>query len=66
IQHGEKDARVPPARASELAAALRRNKVETEYEIYPGQGHVIMSPRFQRRSLETNLEWFVRRLVKLP
>ena len=60
IQHGEKDDRVLASQGWELYRALRARDVPVEFAIYPGEGHVLLTPKRQRDSFRRNLEWFTR------
>ncbi len=58
IQYGENDARVPVPQGFEFHRALKERGVPTQLVIYPGQGHGIVEPRFQKDLLQRNVDWF--------
>jgi len=58
IQHGEDDPRCPVAGAILFYKALKYYGVPAVLEIYPKEGHAILSPLLRRRCLRRNLEWF--------
>ena len=60
IQHGQNDTIVPVSQAHEFYAAAKRVGLPVEMVIYPGQPHVIQSPRFLLDGMQRNLAWFNR------
>lgn len=57
---GEKDWNVPLSQSENLYQSLRRLGVPTRLVIYPGQGHGIRRPSFQKDRYERYLDWFDR------
>jgi dipeptidyl aminopeptidase/acylaminoacyl peptidase len=57
---GEHDWNVPLSQGEELYQSLRRRGVETTLIIYPGQGHSIRKPSYQKDRYERYLAWFGR------
>ena len=60
--HGEQDVRVPIAQSYEMYWGLRHMGVETEFVIYPREGHGIGEMPHQRDSCRRIVEWFERYL----
>jgi dipeptidyl aminopeptidase/acylaminoacyl peptidase len=63
---GQDDWNVPLINSEQLYQALRRLGKTTELVIYPGQGHAILRPSFQKDRLERYLAWFDRHLLGKP
>jgi dipeptidyl aminopeptidase/acylaminoacyl peptidase len=63
IQHGDADIRVPISQGYEYFNALRRQGVETRMIVFPRQPHGITEPRMLLKAMQTNLEWFVGKLL---
>ena len=63
IQHGEADVRVPIAQGYEYYNALKRQGVETRMLVFPRQPHGITEPRMLLKAMQTNMEWFVGKLL---
>lgn len=58
---GEEDWNVPLLNSEQLYQALRRlGRVETELVVYPGQGHGIRRPSYQKDRLERYIAWYDR------
>ncbi len=57
---GQEDWNVPLLNSEQLYQALRRLGRETELVIYPGQGHGITRPSFQKDRFERYLAWYDR------
>lgn len=57
---GQEDWNVPLQNSEQLYQALRRLGRETELVIYPGQGHGITRPSFQKDRLQRYLAWYDR------
>ena len=57
---GEHDWNVPLSQGEALYQSLRRRGVETTLIIYPGQGHSIRKPSYQKDRYERYLAWFGR------
>jgi dipeptidyl aminopeptidase/acylaminoacyl peptidase len=59
---GQEDWNVPLINSEQLYQALRRLGVPTELIVYPGQGHSIARPSFQKDRYERYLAWYDRYL----
>ena len=59
---GQEDWNVPLINSEQLYQALRRLGVPTELVIYPGQGHGIVRPSYQKDRYERYLAWYDRYL----
>jgi dipeptidyl aminopeptidase/acylaminoacyl peptidase len=59
---GQDDWNVPLINSEQLYQALRRLGVPTELVIYPGQGHGIVRPSYQKDRYERYLAWYDRYL----
>ncbi len=57
---GQEDWNVPLLNSEQLYQSLKRLGRETELVIYPGEGHGISRPSFQRDRLERYLAWYDR------
>ena len=55
---GQEDWNVPLVNSEQLYQALRRLGVPTELVIYPGQGHSIRRPSYQKDRYERYLAWY--------
>jgi dipeptidyl aminopeptidase/acylaminoacyl peptidase len=55
---GQDDWNVPLVNSEQLYQALRRLSVPTELVIYPGQGHGIRRPSYQKDRYERYLAWY--------
>ena len=55
---GQQDWNVPLINSEQLYQALRRLGVKTELVIYPGEGHGISRPSFQKDRYERYLDWY--------
>jgi dipeptidyl aminopeptidase/acylaminoacyl peptidase len=58
ILNGADDLNVPLLNAEQLYQALRRLGRETELVVYPGQGHGIAKPSYQKDRYERYLAWY--------
>lgn len=58
ILNGADDLNVPLLNSEQLYQALRRLGKETELVIYPGQGHGISRPSYQKDRYERYLTWY--------
>jgi len=58
ILNGADDLNVPLLNSEQLYQALRRLGRETELVIYPGQGHGISRPSYQKDRYERYLAWY--------
>jgi dipeptidyl aminopeptidase/acylaminoacyl peptidase len=64
IQHGEDDRRVPVSQGYELYNALLRQRVPVKMIVYPRQPHGIQEPKLIKDTMERNLEWFDKWILK--
>ncbi|HSK77216.1 MAG TPA: S9 family peptidase [Thermoanaerobaculia bacterium] len=56
---GQEDWNVPVLNSEQLYQALRRlGRVETELVVYPGQGHSISKPSYQKDRIERYIAWY--------
>ena len=55
---GQQDWNVPLQNSEQLYQALRRLGVETQLVVYPGQGHGIRRPSYQKDRYERYLAWY--------
>ncbi|KAA9157171.1 S9 family peptidase [Amycolatopsis acidicola] len=65
IMHSEQDWRCPLEQAQRLYVALKRNGVETELLLFPGEGHELSrsgKPRHRIQRFEAVLDWWQRHL----
>jgi dipeptidyl aminopeptidase/acylaminoacyl peptidase len=60
--HGEQDVRVPISQSYEMYWGLRHVGVETEFVIYPREGHGIAETPHQRDLYRRAVDWFKRHL----
>jgi dipeptidyl aminopeptidase/acylaminoacyl peptidase len=60
--HGEQDVRVPIPQSYEMYWGLRHVGVDTEFVIYPREGHGILETPHQRDMYTRIVEWFDRYL----
>lgn len=58
VMCGQEDWNVPLINSEQLYQALRRLGVPTELVIYPGEGHGISRPSFQKDRYERYLAWY--------
>jgi len=58
VMGGEKDWNVPIQNGEQLYQVLRRRGVPTELVVYPGQGHGIAVPSYQKDRYERYLKWY--------
>jgi len=58
VMGGADDWNVPIQNSDQLYQALRRLGVETQLVVYPGQGHGIRRPSFQKDRYERYLAWY--------
>jgi len=63
IQHGDADVRVPITQGHEYYNALKRQGVEVRMIVFPRQPHGITEPRMLLKAMQTNLDWFVGKLL---
>jgi dipeptidyl aminopeptidase/acylaminoacyl peptidase len=64
IQHNEGDLRVPISQGYELFNALRHLGVESRMLVFPRQAHGPTEPKATLKTMQTNLDWFVEKLLK--
>lgn len=65
VLHSELDLRCPLSQAERYYATLKRQGVETELVIFPGENHELSRsgrPRHRRQRFEVILDWWQRRL----
>ena len=55
---GERDGEVPEPQSREYWHALKTLGVETQFVVYPGEGHAILKPEHQRDITERMESWF--------
>ena len=55
---GEKDWNVPIMNSEQMYQAVKRLGVDTQLVVYPGEGHGIRKPSFQKDRLERYLAWY--------
>ena len=60
VMGGERDWNVPIQNSEQLYQALRRLGVETQLVVYPGQGHGIRVPSYQKDRYERYIAWYDR------
>jgi dipeptidyl aminopeptidase/acylaminoacyl peptidase len=60
LMGGEKDWNVPILNSEQMYQALRRRGVPTQLVVYPGQGHGLRIPSYQKDRLQRYLEWYGR------
>ncbi len=60
LQYPEKDEIVPVSQGQELHRALQLLGVQTEFAIYPREGHMLREPKQQADMLRRNLDWMRR------
>ncbi|UJW31501.1 S9 family peptidase [Saccharothrix sp. AJ9571] len=66
VVHSEEDWRCPLEQAQRLFVALRGNGVETEFLLFPGEGHELSRsgrPRHRVQRFDAVLEWWGRHLA---
>jgi dipeptidyl aminopeptidase/acylaminoacyl peptidase len=66
VVHSEHDWRCPLEQAQRLFVALRRNGVEAEMLVFPGEGHELTrsgKPRHRAQRFEAVLDWWARHLA---
>ena len=64
IQHCEGDQRVPISQSYELYNALKRQGVEVHMLVVPRQGHAPNEPKAMLKVMQTNLDWFTKKLME--
>ncbi|MEC3974129.1 S9 family peptidase [Amycolatopsis sp. H20-H5] len=65
VVHSEQDWRCPLEQAQRMFVALRRNGTESEFLLFPGEGHELTrsgKPRHRVQRFESVLDWWSRRL----
>jgi len=55
---GDRDGECPAPQSFEFWHALRTLGVETQFVVYPDEGHVIWQPEHQRDVTKRTIEWF--------
>ena len=66
VMGGEKDWNVPIQNGEQIYQALRRLGVPTELVVYPGQGHGLRPPSYQKDRYERYLTWYDRWVKQKP
>jgi dipeptidyl aminopeptidase/acylaminoacyl peptidase len=64
IQHNEGDLRVPISQGYEFFNALRHLGVESRMLVFPRQAHGPTEPKATLKTMQSNLDWFVEKLLK--
>ncbi|KAA2261642.1 S9 family peptidase [Solihabitans fulvus] len=67
VVHSEQDWRCPLEQGQRMFVALRRNGVDAELLIFPGEGHELTRsgrPRHRRQRFDAVLEWWSRHLAE--
>jgi len=59
---GDRDGECPPPQSYEFWHALKTLGVETQFVIYPNEGHLFLNPAHSRDVIERALAWFNRHL----
>jgi dipeptidyl aminopeptidase/acylaminoacyl peptidase len=65
VLHSENDLRCPLSQSQHYYSALKRNGVETELVVFPGENHELSRggrPRHRQQRFELILEWWARQL----
>jgi len=63
---GQSDWNVPIQNSEQLYQALRRRGIDTQLIVYPGQGHGISRPSYQKDRYERYIAWYDRYLKPAP
>ncbi len=64
FQHGGQDDSIPSSQPIALSAAMPTEAAaRSRAMIYPGEGHLIMTPSSQRHVMQSNVDWFSHWLV---
>ena len=63
---GQADWNVPIQNSDQLYQALRRRGVDTQLVVYPGQGHGISRPSYQKDRYERYIAWYDKYLKPAP
>ncbi len=58
LMGGEHDWNVPILNSEQMYQALRRRGIPTQLVVYPGQGHGLRPPSYQKDRLERYLDWY--------
>lgn len=61
---GENDWNMPILNSEQLYLVLRRRGVPTQLVVYPGQGHSLSVPSYERDLYERYLDWFDKYLIE--
>ena len=64
IVGGEDDWNIPILNSEQLYIALKRQGIPTQLVVYPGEGHGLSVPSYERDLYERYLEWFDKYLVE--
>ena len=60
IMGGERDWNVPIQNSEQLYQVLRRKGIPTQLVVYPGQGHGLAVPSYQKDRYQRYLEWYAK------
>jgi len=66
VMGGQADWNVPIQNSDQLYQALRRRGVDTQLVVYPGQGHGISRPSYQKDRYERYIAWYDKYLKPAP
>jgi dipeptidyl aminopeptidase/acylaminoacyl peptidase len=58
VLHGDRDAEVPLPQGQEFWHALKTLGVETQFVVYPDEGHRLRKPEHIRDRIERIVGWF--------
>jgi dipeptidyl aminopeptidase/acylaminoacyl peptidase len=61
---GEDDWNMPILNSEQLYLVLKRRGIPTQLVVYPGQGHSLSVPSYERDLYERYLDWFGKYLIK--
>jgi dipeptidyl aminopeptidase/acylaminoacyl peptidase len=60
---GDSDGECPPPQSYEFWHALKTLGVETQFVLYPSEGHAFLQPEHKRDVVERVVAWFDRHLL---
>jgi dipeptidyl aminopeptidase/acylaminoacyl peptidase len=66
VMGGQSDWNVPIQNSDQLYQALRRRGIDTQLVVYPGQGHGISRPSYQKDRYERYIAWYDKHLKPAP
>ena len=64
IQHCEADIRVPVSQGYELYYALKQRGIPTRMLVLPRQQHISSEPKMKQIIMQSNLDWFLKYILK--